>query len=84
MIPMNPDALNFIYNFNSNNTIISSMGGFHFILFCEQNMIFHYCTFPVFYLIVQNNFVIINFKIFYKNILESNYNIFNIFTNHNI
>ena len=85
MILMNLNILNFIHNFNFNNTVIFNTCSFHHYFFHEQNIIFHHCIFFYsFCLTAQNNFVIIDLNHFYKNTLESNYNIFNIFTNHGI
>ena len=80
---MNFNALNFVYNFNSSNTIIFNTCSFHYCSFREQNVITcHHIFLYFFCLTVQNNFVIINLKRFYKNILEDNYNIFNTFLSH--
>ena len=64
-------TLNFICNFNSSNVIIFNIHNFHFILFYKYKTIFHHCIFfNSFYLILQNNSIIINLKNFYKNILK--------------
>ena len=81
---MNFNALNFVHNFNFNNTIIFNICNFHYCFFCEQYVIFHHCIFFSFDLAIQNNFVVINLKYFYRNTSKNNYNIFNAFTSHGI
>ena len=77
MAPMTFGALNFVHNFNFN------IYGFYYCFFREQDVIFCHCIFfNSFNLTAQSNSVVINLKYFYRNILESNYNIFNVFTSH--
>ena len=61
MVLMNFDALNFIYNFNSNNIIIFNTCSFHYCFFREQDVILRRCILPnPFDLTAQNNLVVIN------------------------
>ena len=44
---MNLNVLNFIYNFNSSNTIIFNIYRFHYYFFHEQNIVFYYYMFSI-------------------------------------
>ena len=69
------NVLNFIYNFSFNNTNIFNSYSFHYCFFCEQDIIFCQCIlFGFFCLTVQNNFVVIDLKYFYRSSSENNYN----------
>ena len=72
---MNLNALNFIYNFNFNNTISLNICSFYYCFFREQDVIFHYCIFlGSFSLAAQNNPVVIDLRYLYGSTLESNHN----------
>ena len=69
------NALNFVHNFNFNNTIIFNTYNFHHCFFHEQNMIFcHRILLYPFGLTAQNNPVVIDLRYLYGSTLESNHN----------